>query len=149
MNQGLAFKLVEIRDLGSARQSCSNCHKEHVRFLHVLGTSDGEIVEVGYICAAKLTGDVEALERRRLENEERRRKAWQARTFRRLPNGLLITETKRFVVTLVERKGWQFSIRDKKRRVAKRSKLTYPNFEEAKAKSFEAMAWMAARDQRR
>lgn len=75
---------VGIEDLEEASATCEMCGKERIRYVHGMEHPDGLSLNVGCICAGKMTGDYEGAKRRERDarNRASRRTRWLSRQWK-------------------------------------------------------------------
>lgn len=101
------WKCVKYIDTDDICETCQMCGTEEIRYLHYMAHPDvPDIIEVGRLCAARLSGDLKGAEDREkiLKNIANRKKRWLTRKWnisqkgnhflRMQGNHLLVFETK-------------------------------------------------------
>ena len=80
------WECVEMIDLGpDSQEDCQMCGKENIRYVHVMKHENyGKILDVGCICAGKMTNDYEGSRQRdqAFRNKISRRNKWLVREWR-------------------------------------------------------------------
>lgn len=95
-------------DLVDDYATCEACGKERIRFVHELDHVEyPDPIQVGCICAEKLTGDYVGHRRieRELRNRASRRQRWLARKWKRSRKGNLWTQVNGVHVGVMEVNG--------------------------------------------
>jgi hypothetical protein len=106
---------VDVEELEDATATCEMCGKESIRYVHIVVHPNLEApLEVGCICAGKMTGDYEGAKRREqaLRNRSIRRARWLSRKWRTSARGNSFLNVEGHnVVTFQRRSGrWGYRI---------------------------------------
>jgi hypothetical protein len=136
-----------VSDLGEAYATCDMCGYSPIRYLHCLSHKGQDMIEVGCVCAGKLTEDVagaEALEDA-LKNRAARRNNWLRREWKtsKRGNARLKLAGHWFTVFRSQYGGWSASVAvDKPNAKPKYAQGKFAAQDEAKLAIFDSV-WPA------
>lgn len=127
----------DLADDGGSKDyaDCWMCGREEIRYVHHLSHAKyADVIEVGCICAGKLTGDVQGSEARetKMKNRAARKAKWTKRTWKSSANGNPRLNTDGMFITVFP-KGSRFSFCVD----GQFSDKTYPTEDAAKTASFD------------
>jgi hypothetical protein len=133
-----------VSDLGEQSATCDMCGYQPIRYLHYLSHEGQDAIEVGCVCAGKLTGDpdeAEALEDA-LKNRAARRSNWLSRAWKtsKRGNARLKLAGHWFTVFPSQYGGWSASVAaDKANAKPKYVEGKFANQEDAKLAIFDSV----------
>lgn len=89
------WRCVNITDLGEPIHTCEMCGQEQIRYVHTMEHDDHDNLDVGCVCAEKMTDDYinPKLREARLKNRAARRMKWLRRKWRVSAKGNLFLNT--------------------------------------------------------
>jgi hypothetical protein len=135
---------VGVEDLEEASATCEMCGKERIRYVHGMEHPEGFNLDVGCICAGKMTGDYEGARLReyQLRKKARRLETWRDRQWSRSAAGNVFIKTEGLVV-VVHRfgEGWRVRVKDAASKKAKAGNKLFPTIDAAKLAALDAVMW--------
>lgn len=127
-----------VYDTGSDDSSCEKCGNGRVRYVHFMSHPEfNEQLEVGCVCAEKMSGDSKGPRERenRLRRRVERRKRWLAQCWNENEKGNYVLKTNGFRITIFHNKRyagwWSFVVG------GEYSKTSYKTSDEAKLAAFD------------
>ena len=130
------WRYVDVVDTEKADQICQMCSREDIRYVHTITHKDYPTkLEVGCICAGKMTQDYELpkLRERALRNKTDRKTRWLKRKWRYSAKGNLFININdnNLCVYKTKNNRWGYRVADKF------GTITYPTIREAQLALFD------------
>ena len=107
------WRCIGVTDLGAPGAICQLCKKQTIRYVHHMENINGDNLDVGCVCAGKLTGDVEKAKEREKQIKEKAHTPMQG-NLSKSKNGNYYTKINNHLIVVFSDKykpnQWRYSI---------------------------------------